>query len=112
MHNTKNANKLYYEAYDNMLPSDLNQEFMKWHYQLGQMSYKKMKMWLVLGIWSKKLKEYNPPTCATYKYGSMTKRPWRSKPSKLPKDKSIIIVRPGQCISVDQMEIREEGFIA
>ena len=71
-----------------------------------------MNMFSVLGILPKKLKACNPPTYAICIYGSMTKRPWRSKPSKLPKDKSIIIVRPGQCISVDQMEIREEGFIA
>ena len=31
---------------------------------------------------------------------------------KLPKNKSITIICPGQCVSMDQMEIREDGFIA
>lgn len=42
----------------------------------------------------------------------MTKRPWRSKPTKLPRTSKLQITCPGQCVSVDQMEVREEGFIA
>ena len=42
----------------------------------------------------------------------MTKRPWRTKPPKQPRGKSFTITSSGQCASVDQMEVREERFIA
>ena len=104
--------KLYDEAYENLPAKDLNREFIRWHYRLGHMSFKKMKLLAVLGVLPSRLQECSPPTCATCIYGGMTKRPWRSKPSKLSKGKLIQITKPGQCISVDQMEVREEGLIA
>ena len=91
-----------------MLPSDLNKEFIKWHYRLGYMSYKTIS---IFGILPKKLKDCDTPTCATCIFGGMIKKSSRLKPLKLPKDKSTNITCPGQCISVDQMEIKEECLI-
>ena len=90
----------YDEDYSNMLPSDLNKEFVNWYYRLGHMSYKKMNMLSVMGIVPKKLKDCDPSACATFIYGGMTKRPSRSKLSQLPRNKPITIVRPGKCVSL------------
>ena len=73
--NNKTNIKLYDEAYSNMLPSDLKKEFVKWHHRLGHMSCKKMKMLSIKGIIPKKLKDCDPPACANYIYGGITKRP-------------------------------------
>ena len=75
------------------------------------MSLHKMKLLSKLGNLPSRLQECDPPVCATCIYGGMTKRPWRTKPSKLPKSKLVTISKPEQCVSVDQMEVREEGFI-
>ena len=104
--------ELYDEAYDNLSAKDINHEFIRWHYRLGHLSNNKMKLLPVLCVLPMRLQECTPPSCAVCIYGGMTKRPWRSKPSKLPNSTSIKITRPGQCVSVDQMEVREEGFIA
>ena len=104
--------KLYDEAYNNLSAKDLNREFIRWHYRLGHLSFKKMKLLSVLGVLPRKLQDCSPPACAVYIYGGMTKRPWRSKPTKLPRTSKLQITCPGQCVSVDQMEVREEGFIA
>ena len=71
-----------------------------------------MKLLSALGVLPKKLQECQPPECAVCIYGGMTKRHWRSKPSKQPRGKLVTIQCPGQCVSVDQMEICEEVFIA
>ena len=66
-----------------------------------------MKLLSALGVLPKQLQECTPPAYAVCLYGGMTKRPWRTKPSNQPRDKSFTITSP-----VDQMEVREEWFIA
>ena len=73
--------KLYDEAYQNLSAKDLNCEFIRWHYCLGHLSFKKMKLLSVLGVLPRKLQDCSPPACAVCTYGGMTKRPWRSKPT-------------------------------
>ena len=71
-----------------------------------------MKLLSILGVLSKELQDCSPPSCAICICGGMTKGAWRSKSSKLPKTTRVPITRPGQCVSVDQTEVQEEGFIA
>ena len=87
--------RLYDEAYENLPAKDIKQEFMRWHYRLGHMSFRKMKLLSKLGTLPSRLQECDPPVCATCIYGGMTKRPWRTKPSKLPKSKLVTISKPG-----------------
>jgi hypothetical protein len=51
------------------------------------------------------------PKCAGCMYRAMTKCPWRTKTQE---DKSKIksVTRPGDCISVDQMELLTPGFVS
>ena len=42
----------------------------------------------------------------------MTRRPWRAKPTSNGNRKIFKTTKSGQCVSVDQMESTEQGFIA
>ena len=68
-----------------------------------------LKVLATLGIISQKLVNVKPPECATCIYGSMTWRPWRHKQKQR---KIKVCTKPGECISVDQLESSTPGFIA
>ena len=83
-------------------------ELMRWHYRLGHLSFKKLKVLAEKGIIPKRLVQVRSPKCAGCIYGKMHKKPWRTKaqPGKIG-----ITTRAGQCISVDQLESSTVGFI-
>ena len=90
----------------------LQAELLRWHYRLGHLSFRKLKVMATLGIIPRKLAQIKPPICAGCLYGGMTRKPWRSKPKKEGNRKIFQAFRPGQCVSVDQMESTTPGFIA
>lgn len=49
------------------------------------------------------------PVCKACLLGMMKRRPWRSKALLTPR--SIVILQPGDCVSVDQLESKIPGFI-
>ena len=63
------------------------------------------------GILPKRLLDCQVPKCPACMYGKLTKKPWRTKSTgninPVPS-----ITKPGDCISVDQLESRTPGFIA
>ena len=61
------------------------------------------------GIIPRRLGKVTPPKCAACMFGKLTKRPWRTK---APTKKIFVGTKPGQCVSVDQMESTIPGFIA
>ena len=83
-------------------------ELMRWHYRLGHLSFKKLKILAEKNIIPKRLSKIRSPKCAGCIYGKMHKRPWRTKaqPGKI-----AVTTRAGQCISVDQLESSTVGFI-
>ena len=83
-------------------------ELMRWHYRLGHLSFKKIKILAEKGIIPKNLGQVRSPKCAGCIYGKMHKKPWRTKaqPGKI-----AVTTRAGQCISVDQLESSTVGFI-
>ena len=83
-------------------------ELMRWHYRLGHLSFKKLKVLAECNIIPRKLAEVRCPKCAGCIYGKMHRKPWRSKaqPGRI-----AITTRAGQCISVDQLESSTVGFI-
>ena len=86
-------------------------ELLRWHYRLGHMPFKRMKLLAVLGILPRSILEARNPKCAGCLLGGMTKVPWRVKGTQ--NRRSIKQVsQPGECVSVDQMESRTPGFIA
>jgi hypothetical protein len=78
-------------------------ELLRWHYRLGHTSFAKLKLMSALGILPKRLASVQPPKCAGCISGAMTKKPWitRSDPSKV---KTVVVMGPGDCVSVDQLE--------
>ncbi len=58
-----------------------------------------------------KLARVTPPRCAGCLFGAMTKLPWRSKESKQT-HQVYVATKPGECVSVDQMESLQVGFFA
>jgi hypothetical protein len=84
---------------------------MQWHYRLGHLSFQKLKQLALNGKISKKLSKLKPPKCAGCLFGAMTKLPWCSKETAL-SHKIFVPTKPGEIVSVDQMESTEVGFFA
>jgi hypothetical protein len=58
----------------------------------------------------KRLATCRIPKCQSCLYGRATKRPWRTK-GRTNKHKIRTVTRPGQCVSVDQLESPVPGFV-
>ena len=69
-----------------------------------------MTILILLGYLPKKLLIVKPPMCASCKIGAMTKVPYRVKGIKNIRHLQQVH-KPGQCVSMDQMESRTPGFI-
>ncbi len=83
-----------------------------WHYWLRHISFAMLHILaLLVGAIPRKLIHMKTPKCAGCMYRAMTKCPWRTKTQE---DKSKIksVTKPGDCISVDQMELLTPGFVA
>lgn len=105
--------KLYDEQKTSISASSPEAELMRWHYRLGHVSFQKLRAMALLGIIPKHLAKVKPPVCAGCLYGAMTKKPWRTKPSIKKEARQVFKAKaPGECISVDQMQSTEGGFIA
>ena len=98
---------------DSIIEADTPQgELMRWHYRLGHLSFKKIKVLCALGILPRKLLKVQPPKCSACIYGAMTKVPWRTKGQQSSINTAINCTESGQCVSIDQLESTTPGFIA
>lgn len=95
------------QHFDNMTPSN---QLLYWHLRLGHLSFTKVKLLAILGILPKSLINVRIPKCAGCLLGAMTKKPWRVKGEK---NKKILKTakKPGDIVSVDQLESSTPGFI-
>jgi hypothetical protein len=84
---------------------------MRWHYRLGRLSFPSLKAMALNGKIPRKLAKVVPPKCAGCLFGAMTKLPWRGKESKS-NHQVFVATKPGECVSVDQMESLQVGFFA
>jgi hypothetical protein len=84
---------------------------MQSHYCLGHLSFQKLKQLAFNGEIPKKWSKLKPPKCADCLFGMMTKLPWCS--NELASSHNIFVAaKPGEIVSVDQMELTEVGFFA
>ena len=60
------------------------------------------------GIIPRRLAKVNAPKCAACMFGKITKRAWRTKTQAY---RILLATKPGQCVSMDQMESITTGFI-
>ena len=100
------------EDEDEALAADnVQAELLRWHHRLGHLSFNKIRLLSSLGILPRRLTTVRPPKCPGCIYGAMTKRPWRTK-AQSNKGKIYLATKPGDCVSVDQLESNTPGFIA
>jgi len=87
-------------------------EFLRWHHQLGHLSPKKVKILAKIGVLPKRLADCQVPICTSCLFGKATRQPWRSKTRRSNNSNAIPLTKPGQCISVDQLESSTPGLVA
>ena len=88
---------------------DPHDELLRWHYRLGHLSFDQIKQLASTGQLPKHLLSCKKPFCSACQYGKMTKRPWRVKGEDKKATKTA--TRPGQIVSVDQLESNTPGLI-
>ena len=87
-------------------------ELLKVHHQFNHLSFNKIKALAKAGIVPRRLKDAPVPVCAACSYGKATRKPWRTKPKKVDKDKLRKATAPGQIVSVDMLVSPVPGLIA
>ena len=97
---------------DDQEPTSLDprDELLRWHYRLGHLPFDCIKQLARAGQLPKRLLSCKKPFCSACQYGKMTKRPWRVKGEDKKATKTA--TRPGQIVSVDQLESNTPGLIA
>ena len=80
-------------------------------YQLGQLGFPKLKQLALDGEIRKKLAKILPPKCTGCLFGAMTKLTWQGKETKADHE-LFITIKPGECVSINQMTSTEVGFYA
>ena len=86
-------------------------ELLRWHYRFGHCSFEKLRIMSKNGEIPKRLQHCRIPKCPACIYGKMTKKPWQTKtPGSNVKPRTV--TAPGHCVSIDQLESPQPGFIA
>ena len=84
-------------------------ELYRLHVRAGHLSFAKIRAMARRGEVPSRLQHCESPMCAACQYGKATRKPWRTKR----KGRSIrVATMPGECVSVDQLESRQVGFVA
>jgi hypothetical protein len=97
------------DKYSVATPDD-QAELMQWHYCLGHASFPKLKQLARNGKIPAKLANIRPPCCAGCLFGSMTKVPWHTKDQRDDDHSVFAATKPGECVSIDHMQLTEPGF--
>ena len=86
-------------------------ELLVMHYRLGHLPFARIQKMAKDGRLPSRLASCRVPECAACRFGRATKIPWRTKGNNN-SGKLKEVTRPGQCVSVDQLESTTPGFIA
>ena len=85
------------------------QELMHYHEKLGHMSFRRIRQMARSGILPTRLSKCDIPLCPSCLYGKLSRKAWRTSKHKNAIAKAL---KPGQFISVDQLESSTPGLIA
>jgi hypothetical protein len=83
-------------------------ELYRVHVCAGHLSFAKLRAMAQRGEVPARLAKCDSPMCAACEFGKATRKPWRTK---LKSRHVQPATAPGQCVSVDQMESRDVGFV-
>ena len=97
---------------EDTMTQDASATFLRWHHRLGHISPKKIRLLAKLGLLPTTLDNCRVPLCTSCLFGKATRRPWRGKTSKNQVTKAKTVTRPGDCVSIDQLESTTPGLIA
>jgi len=95
---------------DSMTSNADQVELLRWHHWLGHLPFSMLKVLARNGEIPKRFEKIKEPRCAGCLFGKTTKVPWRTR-SKA-NNKVHVATYPGECVSVDQMESTQAGFVA
>ena len=84
------------------------QELWYWHTRLGHLPFPQLQEMARNGDIPARLASCRVPKCTSCAFGKATKVPWRTK-GKRPGLKSA--TKPGQCVSMDQLDVVHLGLI-
>jgi hypothetical protein len=104
-----------YDAYTkhvNVIEDDLHEangkkldptgELLLWHYRLAHLQFARLQNMAKAGELPSRFKECCIPKCSACLYGKMTQQPKRTN-GRSKQIRSETIIRPGECVSVDQL---------
>jgi GAG-pre-integrase domain len=85
-------------------------ELIHWHRRYSHLSMKKIQHMASKGLLPRRIATCTIPLCQSCLFGKMTRKAWRTKPTS-EQVHSIDTTKPGECISVDQLESPHPGLI-
>ena len=86
-------------------------ELLQCHYDFGHLPFTKLQRMARDGTLPSRLSKCKVPVCSACQYGKATKRPWRSR-NRRDREAERLPSKPGEVVSVDQMESPTPGLIA
>jgi hypothetical protein len=95
-------------------PEDVSAQqylLLKTHLRLGHMPMPRLKAMAKKGLLPSCFVNTPMPMCASCAYGKATRRPTRTKGQSRQARRMVKITKPGDCVSVDQLESPTPGFI-
>ena len=84
------------------------QELLIWHYRFGHRSFKHLQRMAQQGLLPARLAQCRYPVCTSCRFGKATRVPWTDKQSP---GSLKTATRPGQCVSVDQVQSSVPGLV-
>jgi hypothetical protein len=85
-------------------------QLLHWHYCLSHLPFKQIQAMAKQGLLPKRLAHSHIPLCSGCAYGKASKKPWQTK-AKAEKTPKASITKPGDCISMDQLESSTPGLV-
>jgi hypothetical protein len=82
---------------------------MHWHHRFGPLPMKKIQVLSSMGLLPSNIAKCQIPLCQACTYGMMTRKAWRTK--RKIQNIAPTTIKPGDHVSVDQLESPVPGFI-
>jgi hypothetical protein len=92
-------------------PTSTAAELLRFHHKFVHLSFRKLQLMAKMGTIPKKLAKCQIPTCSACLYAKAIRRKWRSRSSNN-QEEAMVITKPGEKVSVDQLVSPPPGLVA